>query len=124
MNHARAGGLRALLPLLVWPVLTACALSYSSIGDPVPPHDQLKIGTSTKADALRQLGPPLLVRRQFDGELFVYRQDKSRFRALTLVPLVPVFYYSDLDAHRIDVTLLFDKSAILRGIGVQREEPG
>ena len=106
--------LLALSPLL----LAACALSYRTVGDPLPNgRDHLVVGTTTKAQTLQILGPPISVQRQFDGELLVYRQEKRSSRSLTLIPFIPIFYYSDGEGLRNDLTLLFDKDAVLRGIG-------
>jgi hypothetical protein len=99
-------------------LLGSCALTYRTVGDPLPHgKEELKVGTATKSDALRVLGPPLFVQRQFDGELFVYRQEQRNNRSLTLIPFIPIFYYSDGEGMRYDLTLLFDKEAVLRGIG-------
>ena len=68
-------------------LLSGCSLTYTEIGIPVPEADGLEIGRSTKPDVLEALGPPRLVRRQFDGELYTWRRTKSRRRSITIVPI-------------------------------------
>jgi hypothetical protein len=99
-------------------LLASCSLTYRTVGDPLPAaKSRLIVGSTSKAETLRLLGPPISVQRQFDGELFVYRQEKRANRSLTLIPFFPIFYYEDGEGLRNDLTLLFDKDAVLRGIG-------
>ena len=108
--------------LLVVSLLSGCALSFSEIGTRVPGADGLQIGRSTKAEVLEALGPPHLVRRQFDGELYTWRHTESRRRSLTVLPVyVKAFYYSDLESRRDDLSLLFDREGVLQGVGLRRE---
>jgi hypothetical protein len=108
----------ALAPLL----LVGCSLVYSDVGVPVPEPDGLEIGRSTKPEVLARLGPPRLVRRQFDGELYTWRRTRSRRRSLTVLPVyVRALYYSDGESRRDDLSLLFDRDGVLRGIGLRRE---
>jgi len=103
-------------------LLFGCSLVYTEVGVPVPGSDGLEIGRTTRAEALDTLGPPWLVRRQFDGDLYTWRRTKSRRRSLTLLPIyVRAFHYSDGESHRDDLSLLFDREGILRGIGRRLE---
>ena len=108
-------------------LLCGCALTYTEIGTRVPETQGLEIGRSTKPDVLEALGPPRLVRRQFDGELYTWRRTKKRTRSLTILPIyVRAFFYSDGDSRRDDLSLLFDREGILRGVGrrLETEEEG
>lgn len=108
--------------LLALSLLSGCALTFTEVGAPVPGSEGLEIGRSTKAEVLDTLGPPRLVRRQFDGDLYTWRRTRSRRRSLTLLPVyVKAFHYSDLEWRRDDLSLLFDREGVLRGIGLRRE---
>lgn len=113
--------------LLLLGLLSGCSFAYVEIGVPVPEATGLEIGRSTKADALEALGPPRLVRRQFDGDLYTWRRTKRRTRSLTILPVyVQAFFYSDGDSRRDDLSLLFDREGVLQGIGrrLETEEDG
>ena len=108
-------------------LLSGCALSYTEIGIPVPEADGLEIGRSTKPDVLEALGPPRLVRRQFDGELYTWRRTKGRRRSISILPVfVQAFFYADGESRRDELSLLFDREGVLQGIGrrLETEESG
>jgi outer membrane protein assembly factor BamE (lipoprotein component of BamABCDE complex) len=108
-------------------LLSGCSLTYTEIGIPVPETDGLEIGRSTKPDVLEALGPPRLVRRQFDGELYTWRRTKDRQRSITILPVyVKAFFFSDGESRRDELSLLFDREGVLRGIGrrLETEEGG
>lgn len=108
-------------------LLSGCSLTYTEIGVPVPEAEGLEIGRSTKPEVLRALGPPRLVRRQFDGELYTWRRSKDRERSLVILPVfVKAFSFTDGESRRDELSLLFDREGILRGIGrrLETEERG
>lgn len=108
--------------LLCVALLSGCAFTNSEIGVPLPSAAGLVVGTTTKPEALAALGPPRLVRRQFDGDLYTWRQTKSRTRSITLFPMyVKAFFYSSGESRRDDLSLFFDREGILRGVGLRRE---
>ena len=91
--------MRSLATLALVALLPGCSLVYTEVGVPVPGSDGLEIGRTTKVEVLESLGPPRLVRRQFDGELYTWRRTKSRRRSLTLLPIyVRAFHYSDAES--------------------------
>ncbi|NNL64944.1 MAG: hypothetical protein HKP30_01750 [Myxococcales bacterium] len=103
-------------------LLSGCAISYTEVGGPVPTPDGLEVGVTTKAEALARLGPPRIVRRQFDGDLYSWRRTQARRRSLTLLPVyVRAFFYSSGESRRDDLSLLFDASGVLRGVGLRLE---
>jgi hypothetical protein len=113
---------RGIASVIALGFLCGCALSYTAIGTRVPEAKGLEIGRSTKPEVLEALGPPRLVRRQFDGDLYTWRRIKSRRRSLTILPIyVRAFYYSDGESRRDELSLLFDREGILRGIGRRLE---
>ena len=119
--------MRCIAAVIAVGLLCGCSLSYTSIGVPVPETHGLEIGRSTKPDVLEALGPPRLVRQQFDGELYTWRRTKERKRSLTILPIyVQAFHFADGESRRDDLSLLFDREGILRGIGrrLETEEQG
>jgi len=110
------------LALALAGMLSGCSLVYTEVGVPVPSSEGLVVGRTTKVEVLESLGPPRLVRRQFDGVLYTWRRTKSRRRSLTLLPIyVRAFHYSDGQSDRDDLSLLFDREGILRGVGRRLE---
>lgn len=109
----------ALCCALGWVAVTApgCRITRFEAGRVVPDTGALQVGVSTKADVMAALGPPLEVRRQFDGDLFIYRRVLSQSRQLLLFPLLP-FYADQRGSSRSEqVTLLFDERGLLAGVG-------
>lgn len=103
-------------------LLTGCAMSFREVGVAVPETEGFEVGRTTKAEVLRAIGPPRIVLRQFDGDLYTWRRTKRSRRSLTLMPVyVQAFYYSDTRLRRDDLSMLFDAEGILRGIGLRRE---
>ncbi len=108
--------------ILLLAALCGCSFTYTEVGTKVPDTNGLEIGVSTTTDALAQLGPPRIVRKQFDGELFTYRRIESRRRSLTIFPIfVKILYVAAGEQLSDDVSLLFDHKGVLRGIGTRLE---
>jgi hypothetical protein len=113
---------RHVVSLIALGLLCGCSISFTEIGVPLPETHGLEIGRSTKSDVLAALGPPRLVRQQFDGELYTWRRTKERRRSLTILPIyVKAFQYGDGESRRDDLSLLFDREGVLRGIGRRLE---
>jgi hypothetical protein len=100
-----------------------CYITTTLEGQPVPDATALQVGRTTKAEALEALGPPLSVRRQFDGDLLTWRRTAGRFETLRIIPLIPLYErtwgVSDADI----LTLLFDRQGVLAGAGTQHDIP-
>ena len=60
------------LVFVAW-LCSGCALTYFEVGVPVPDPAGLEIGRTTVTEVLELYGPPRLIRRQFDGELYSWR---------------------------------------------------
>lgn len=118
---------RLALLAVVWSVVgTGCAFTYTEVGVAVPDPSALDVGVSTAEDALARLGPPRIVRKQFDGQLFTYRRLETKDRSLTILPVfVRLIHIASGEERRDDVTLLFDRKGVLRAIGkrVESDEP-
>ena len=63
-------------------LLPACAFTSTEIGGPLPAAEGLVVGRTTKPEALTALGPPRLVQRQFDGDLYTWRRVRTRSRSI------------------------------------------
>jgi hypothetical protein len=112
------GRVRTLAAALLVLGLAACTLTYTRVGDEIPETEDLEIGVTSREDALARLGAPLYVRRQFDGELYVWRRLRGRSRSVKILPIfVQVFFWEDTRLLRDDVALLFDPDGILQGVG-------
>ena len=121
-GRAGAWSARPWLALAALLLVAGCAIIHEETGRPVPPADgALIIGTTTKADALALLGPPVLTLRQHDGDLLVWRRDVFDSSRLLLVPLIPIYENTDASTRSDVVTLLFDRAGVLRGRGEQRD---
>ncbi len=108
----------ALLASALTSGLAACTLSYTRVGTEVPDTEDLEIGISQREDVLERLGAPLYVRRQFDGELYVWRRLQGRSRSVRILPIfLQIFFWEDSRLLRDDVALLFDRDGTLQGIG-------
>lgn len=113
---------RAAIAVVASALLAGCTITYAEVGMPLPDAEGLEIGVTTKPEALAALGPPRLVRREFDGDHYTWRRTKSRSRALVVLPIfVRAFHYSNGQSRRDDLSLLFDHDGILRGVGLLRE---
>ena len=106
----------ALLLLL----LPGCFLTRHETGPALP--DDLSafvVGTSTKADALALLGPPHVVRRQFDGDLYLWINRRSHSEGYLLIPFIPVYSSTEGESRDDIIALLFDHRGRLAGLGRQ-----
>ena len=100
----------------------SCAWTHVRIGVRLPDASSMQIGVSTKADVLRVLGPPPVMRRQFDGELYTWRYTESYQESVKLLPvLVSLFFYSDGELLEDDLTMFFDRQGVLQAMGVRHE---
>ncbi|MHC5210511.1 MAG: hypothetical protein ACYTG2_07330 [Planctomycetota bacterium] len=115
----RALGLAAGLAACV--LLSACSITHTSAGRPLPGTEGLEVGRTTKAEALVLLGAPLSVRRQFDGDLLLWTRLEAHGTRLRLVPFLPLYEKSDGRSEQDVLALLFGHDGILAGVGVQRD---
>jgi len=114
--------MRPLALLLVAWLGSGCVFNYFEVGVPVPEPEGLEVGRTNVTEVLERFGPPRLIRRQFDGELYTWRRIQGRERSLTLLPAyVRAFHYSESESLRDDLSLLFDRDGVLRGVGLRRE---
>ncbi len=114
--------MRLAAALLCLALLPACAIVRIQVGTQVPGIEGLEVGVTTREQALAQLGPPRLVRRQFDGELYTWRTLRGRSRSIAILPIfVRLFFWEDARMLRDDVTLLFNREGVLLAVGRRLE---
>ena len=108
---------------------TGCTIGRVRRGAPVPvrPDAVLSVGTSTKADVLRELGAPDTVQRQWDGDLFAYRYHAEDLERLDIAwPYgvdVDVFSWYDIDERHDTLLVFFDREGVVRAMGLPRKPP-
>ena len=112
---------RLMLVLSATVALGACSISHTTMGGALPATEGLRIGQTTKAEALALLGAPLSVRRQFDGDMLFWSRREEHGIRLRLVPFLPIYERSDGHAEEDVLALLFDHDGVLVGFGVQRD---
>lgn len=106
-----------------------CTIGRVRRGAPVPVRTDtvLSLGTSTKADVLRELGAPDAVQRQWDGDLFSYRYQAEDLERLDIAwPYgvdVDVFSWYDIDERHDHLLVFFDREGVVRALGVPRARP-
>jgi hypothetical protein len=119
---------RSVLALLAALALGGCYITDTTEGRPLPDASTLEVGRTSKAQALALLGPPLSVRRQFDGDLLIWRRSASRVETLRLIPILPLYEKTTGFADSDLLMLLFDRQGLLAGSGTQfdvsRPHPG
>lgn len=106
--------------------LAGCTIGRQYIGSELPrdPQVVLEVGKSTKADALRELGPPERLVRQYDGDVFVYafvRRNSSSFAIEEpVLTNLTIFAWSKTQEKSDRLVLIFDRDGVLTGYGYRR----
>lgn len=121
---ARASGwvvLAAALALLA--AAPGCTITRVYRGSPLraAPGSALAPGETTKAEVLRAFGPPDGLARQSDGDVFVYRYERTNTNTLRIEE--PVFtgfelfrYTRSVEKHD-SLVVLFGRDGVLREYG-------
>lgn len=105
---------------------TGCIVLRSYSGNELPTvvEGELVPGTTTKADVLRNIGPPDRIVRQYDGDVFVYAY--SRRNVNTLILAEPVFTHTTIfeytkEQEKSDrLVVMFNRDGVLLSVGLQR----
>jgi hypothetical protein len=110
--------------LLALLALPGCFIRDTSVGIPLPPHyDQLEVGVTTRGEALRIVGAPHTVRRQSDGDLYLYGRVHDYSERLQLIPFITFYERTEGQIYSDRLVLFFDGAGILQGVGVEKEIP-
>lgn len=118
---------RAWLALAVAAALSsACTIVRVYSGNELPPGYDARIeaGKSSKADVLRELGPPDRLVRQYEGDVFVYayiRRNENSFELSEPVfTRLLIFSYTKTQEKSDRMVVLFDRNGIVTGVGFRR----
>lgn len=114
--------LLALLLTLAWP-LGGCTIGRYYIGNEVPrfTDGQFVPGTTTKAEVLRDIGPPDRLVRQYDGDVFVYQYKRQNLGKLELQePIIThysIFTWEKVEEKSDRLVVMFDRAGTLISVG-------
>ena len=117
---------RTLLGLAVLGAASACTIVRTYTGSQLPPavDAQIVAGRTTKAEVLRDLGPPDRLVRQYDGDVFVYAYTRSNENSLELSEPVftrlLLFSYTKTQEMSDRMVVLFDRNGLVTGVGIRR----
>jgi len=102
-----------------------CVILRSYQGNELPTvsDGQLVPGTTTKADVLRNVGPPDRIVRQYDGDVFVYAYLRRNVNTLRLTEPVfthlTIFEYTKEQEKSDRLVVMFDRAGVLVSVGLQ-----
>jgi hypothetical protein len=112
------------LVLAAW-AASGCVILRSYMGNELPAtvEGELVPGTTTKADVLRNIGPPDRIVRQYDGDVFVYAYLRRNVNTLILAEPVfthmTIFEYTKEQEKSDRLVVMFDRAGKLVSVGVQ-----
>ena len=114
------------LTILVAALTAGCMIGRvyvgSEIQDALPA--KIAVGSTTKSEILRLCGPPDTIRRQYDGDVFVYRYLRRNFATLQISEPVftrlTIFSYSRAQQKDDSLVILFDKNGRVKNLGYHR----
>jgi hypothetical protein len=115
----------ALLIALAWP-LGGCTIGRYYIGNEVPnvADGRFVPGTTTKAQVLRDIGPPDRLVRQYDGDVFVYQYRRQNLGKLELQePIIThysIFTWEKVEEKSDRLVVMFDRAGTLVSVGYLR----
>ena len=116
--------IRGTLLILILLALPACFIRDTTVGVALPPeYVRLEVGVTTKSEALAIVGAPRTVRRQYDGDLYIYGRHHDYSSRLQIVPFVTVYERTRGQILSDRLALLFDDAGVLQGIGLEEEIP-
>ncbi|HTO68287.1 MAG TPA: hypothetical protein VMR31_00365 [Myxococcota bacterium] len=125
MTCSRAALRLAAVLACAW-LATGCILVRTYLGNELPPAADggIVLGKTTKADVLRDLGPPDRLVRQYDGDVFVYAYIRRNESTLELEEPVfthaTLFEYTRVTERSDRMVVLFDRGGIVTGVGFRR----
>ncbi len=103
-----------------------CSIGRIYVGSEITEELQGKIavGSTTKSEVLQIYGPPDSVRRQYDGDVFIYRYLRRNSSVLDLAdPVVTrmrVFMFTRVQQKDDGLMILFDKDGVVKSYGFRR----
>ncbi len=111
------------LTILLTTMTSGCVIGRLYVGSEIK-HDlqeKIAVGATTKSDILKIYGPPDTVRRQYDGDVFIYRYLRRNLSTLNIIEPVftrlTIFSYSRLQQKDDSLVILFDKDGAVKSYG-------
>ena len=117
---------RALVAAAALALSPGCLIARTYVGNEVAADSERKLvpGTTTKAEVLRELGPPDRLVRQYEGDVFVYAYVRKNTETFELSEPVfthlRVFSYTKDEEKSDRLVVLFDRAGIVTGVGFRR----
>jgi outer membrane protein assembly factor BamE (lipoprotein component of BamABCDE complex) len=114
--------LMALSMMLTW----GCTIGRVYIGSEIKydPKEKIQNGVSNKTEILEMFGPPDLVQRQFDGDVFIYaylRKNSTKFvLEEPYLTKFKLFTYTRIQQKKDALVILFDKNGVVKNYGYQK----
>jgi outer membrane protein assembly factor BamE (lipoprotein component of BamABCDE complex) len=113
----------AVLALLV---CAGCTVVRVTVGSPLRDDaaQRLVANETTKAQVLASFGPPDVIVRQLDGDVFIYRYVRRNTSTFTLEePVITnftFFTYTRSNERDDRLSILFDERGVVRSFGLRR----
>jgi outer membrane protein assembly factor BamE (lipoprotein component of BamABCDE complex) len=110
------------LLMLIW----GCTIGRVYIGSEIKydPKEKIQNGVTHKAEILEIFGPPDLVQRQFDGDVFIYaylRKNSTKFYIEEpYITKLALFTYTRIQQKKDALVILFDKDGVVKNYGFQK----
>jgi outer membrane protein assembly factor BamE (lipoprotein component of BamABCDE complex) len=115
-----------LFTVLLMILAGGCTIGRVYIGSEIKhdPKEKIQNGVTTKSQILEIFGPPDLVQRQFDGDVFLYaylRKNSTKFYIEEpYITNLTIFSYSRIQQKKDSLVVLFDKEGVVKNYGYQR----
>lgn len=96
-------------------LLSGCYLQKTrdDVGLTPDPLASIEVGRTTRAEALKLLGPPTRIIKLLESESYEYEHTVEKRTGMTFI----VFSTHRIDKQRDAITLIFDKQGIVQAVG-------
>jgi outer membrane protein assembly factor BamE (lipoprotein component of BamABCDE complex) len=107
--------------MLIW----GCSIGRVYVGSEIKydPKEKIQNGVTNKTEILEIFGPPDLVQRQFDGDVFIYaylRKNSAKFvLEEPYLTKFKLFSYTRVQQKKDALVILFDKDGVVKNYGYQ-----
>ena len=114
------------LTILLTTMTCGCMIARVYVGSEIKDDlkDKIAVGSTTKGDILRIYGPPDTVRRQYDGDVFIYRYLRRNSSILDIaepvITRLTIFSYTRIQQKDDSLVILFDKDGAVKSFGFHR----
>jgi len=114
-----------IVALMVFLIISVCSCSIGRVymGSEIKedPKEKIAVGSTTKSEILEIFGPPILVQKQYDGDIFIYAYHRKNSTTLTLEEPVftniTFFTYTRIQQKKDSLVILFDKDGVVKSYG-------